>query len=245
MLKFAIWNKSKRPGGDEQTADFFAAPPTEPAPIGDAPILMGPPPTSTDEPIILGAPPPGDMQDFVVPDGGVDFIGDVDATGDAPAVLIPEPPMDSGDIMGFAAPEEAVAAAPETAGEEPVEEEKEPPEMSPMAKWNLEWQEILRQRKDDENALKGEHVEAARAELEKFQSEREQRRDQRMAKNRTDEQDKLEAIEADLENDNSWQRSVKLVELQQDTQEAAAEVGRMRDVMILLKNEASRAAVLS
>ena len=116
---------------------------------------------------------------------------------------------------------------------------------SAMQLWNEEWQRTLKERKDSENALKGEAVEAARAEMEDFQSRRDVKCESRMARNRADEQEKLEAIEADLENDNSWQRVVKLVELQHDTVEGAADVGRMRDVMILLKNEPSRATVLT
>eukprot|EP00568_Trieres_chinensis_P001355 CAMPEP_0183290684 /NCGR_PEP_ID=MMETSP0160_2-20130417/319_1 /TAXON_ID=2839 ORGANISM="Odontella Sinensis, Strain Grunow 1884" /NCGR_SAMPLE_ID=MMETSP0160_2 /ASSEMBLY_ACC=CAM_ASM_000250 /LENGTH=253 /DNA_ID=CAMNT_0025451337 /DNA_START=33 /DNA_END=794 /DNA_ORIENTATION=+ len=251
---------------DEQTADFFNPPMDEaPAPPGDEPILLGAPPT--DAPILMGPPPsdnapilmgpPPDAPDFAASDPfGVDsafaapapvdsgFIGDVDATQEegAPIVLIHEPPAEE---TGFAMP------APETAGEEPMESgegilmEPEEKELSPMQKWNEEWQVTLKERKDAENAQKGEVVEQARLDLEKFQAERDARREARMTKNRGDEQEKLEAIEADLENDNSWQRVVKLVELQHDTVEGAADVARMRDVMILLKNEPARATVLT
>merc|ERR1712157_431545 len=136
------------------------------------------------------------------------------------------PPVE-GDSMALPAPE-------------PQEEE-----ISPMAKWNQEWQVILRERKDAENAKKAEQVETARAELETFQNERYARRENRMAKNRTEEQNKLEAMEADLENDNSWQRVVKLVDLQQDSIDGGRDIGRMRDVMIMLKNDPQRAAVLA
>lgn len=237
---------------DDQTADFFNPPAEEaPAPPADGePIMLGAPPPA-DEPILMGPPPTEDSPDFAAPpaadfaappaDSG--FIGDVDEG--APAVLVPEPPAEE---TAFAAP------APETAGEEPVEggagellpePVEEPKEPSPMQKWNEEWQVTLKERKDAENAKKAEVVEQARADLEKFQTERDTRREQRMSKNRTDEQEKLEAIEADLENDNSWQRAVKLVELTHDTVEGAADVARMRDVMIQLKNEPARATVLT
>lgn len=116
---------------------------------------------------------------------------------------------------------------------------------SPMQQWNAEWQELLLQRKDEENAKKAEFLEAAKIALEEFQQQREQKRESRMAKNREDEQAKLEAIEADLENDNSWQRVCKMVELTHDSTKEAADVKRMRDVMILLKNETAKAELLA
>jgi len=123
-----------------------------------------------------------------------------------------------------------------------------PPESSgptPMQKWNEEWQETLKVRKEEENARKAELVEAARVDLEKFQAEREAKRQSKMAKNREDEQAKLEAIEADLENDNSWQRVCKMIELSHDSTAKSADVKRMRDVLILLKNEPTRAEALT
>jgi Clathrin light chain len=65
-----------------------------------------------------------------------------------------------------------------------------------------------------------------------------------MAKNRQDEQEKLEAIEADLENDNSWQRVCKMVDLSHDAAEGSADVSRMRDVLIFLKNDTTKALEL-
>merc|ERR1712038_313052 len=114
-----------------------------------------------------------------------------------------------------------------------------------MSVWNNEWQVILKERKDEENASKAAAVEAAEAELATFQAGRETKRETRMTKNRGDEQDKLEAIEADLENDNSWQRVVKMVELNQDSAEGSQDCGRMRDVLIFLKNDSDRAAILA
>jgi hypothetical protein len=66
-----------------------------------------------------------------------------------------------------------------------------------------------------------------------------------MAKNRSDEQQKLEDMEADLENDNSWQRVVKMVELQQDSVEGMRDSKRMIDVLIKMKNDPERAVALS
>ena len=154
---------------------------------------------------------------------------------------------------GFAAPPDDGFAAPpaedtpiilgDPSGEDPAAE-PESSEPSPMQKFNAEWQEILKERKDEENAKKAELVEAARVSMENFQKERENKRETRMAKNREDEQAKLEAIEADLENDNSWQRVCKMVELTHDGAEDGQDVKRMRDVMILLKNEPARAAAV-
>eukprot|EP00538_Stauroneis_constricta_P003812 CAMPEP_0119548158 /NCGR_PEP_ID=MMETSP1352-20130426/2147_1 /TAXON_ID=265584 /ORGANISM="Stauroneis constricta, Strain CCMP1120" /LENGTH=80 /DNA_ID=CAMNT_0007593347 /DNA_START=1 /DNA_END=243 /DNA_ORIENTATION=- len=66
-------------------------------------------------------------------------------------------------------------------------------------------------------------------------------REKRMSKNREDEQAKLEAIEADLDNGNSWQRVCRMVELSQDSAENSEDTKRMRDILILLKNDASKA----
>jgi Clathrin light chain len=121
----------------------------------------------------------------------------------------------------------------------------EPVGPTPMQIWNDEWQEILKQRKDEENARKAELVEESRTALEQFHLEREQRREAIMAKNREDEQAKLEAIEADLENDNSWQRVCKMIDMSHDNQAEAKDVKRMRDTLIFLKNDTSKAATLS
>jgi Clathrin light chain len=75
--------------------------------------------------------------------------------------------------------------------------------------------------------------------------ERALKREATGAKNREDEQATMEAIEADLENDNSWQRVCKLVELQAETTDKSQDVKRMRDVMIFLKNEPTKAVALS
>lgn len=193
-----------------------------------------------DEPIILGAPP---ATEDITPSG--EYIGEIDAA--PPAVLVPEPPAETMMEPIVLAPEPIVLAP----GVEEVEEEEEEAvvenslEPSPMTVWNNQWQVILKERKDEENAAKAETVEKAEAALSNFHAARETKRESRMARNRSDEQDKLEAIEADLENDNSWQRVVKMVELNQDASEGAQDCGRMRDVLIFLKNDADRAAILA
>jgi Clathrin light chain len=152
---------------------------------------------------------------------------------DAPIVLgppIPEAAEESPDVLATvggedAAPEQAVATVP-----------------SAMQKFNEEWQITLAARKDEEIAKKAEHIESARVALEEFQKERELKREAKMSKNREDEQAKLEAIEADLENDNSWQRVCKLVDLSHDGAGVSEDTKRMRDLFILLKNEQGLAA---
>ena len=191
--------------------------------------------------------PPADDNAFAAPPVD-DFVGDVNAAEDAPIIL--------GEPAPYEAPpaeeeDNAFAAAP--AGVETVSDDEEEPannnvlvsaEPTPMSKWNDEWQTTLLARKDEENATKATTVEKAREDIEKFQAEREKRRESRMAKNRSDEQDKLEAIEADLENDNSWQRAVKMIELNQDSSDGAVDTGRMKDVLVLLKNEPKMADAL-
>jgi hypothetical protein len=161
-----------------------------------------------------------------------DYIGDLDA---APAV----PEYESMPAV-MVAPPVVVEDVQEEAPAAPVTNE-----ISPMTAWNNEWQVTLKERKDTENALKAQHVQAAEESLTVFATERESKRELRMQKNRADEQDKLEAIEADLENDNSWQRVVKMVELNQDNAEEAVDCARMRDVLIFMKNDTDRASILA
>ena len=73
-----------------------------------------------------------------------------------------------------------------------------------MQKWNKEWKFTLKESKDSENSLKGEVAEAAQTDMEDFQSRCDIKRKSRMDRNRSDRQEKLEAIKADLENDNLW-----------------------------------------
>jgi Clathrin light chain len=217
-------------------------------------------PDSGDAPIMLGEAPPGDGGDFYSSMPGEDvapaasFIGDVNETDNAFAA----PSDDDMDAFG-SPPDDAFAAppsedAPIILGGPPPEVEDGDPEdepapvvpagPSPMQMWNDEWQETLLVRKEEDNAKKAEYLEAARVALENFQKEREMKREAKMAKNREDEQAKLEAIEADLENDNSWQKVCKLVELSHDSTDKAEDVKRMRDALIYLKNDPARAEVL-
>lgn len=230
---------------DEQSTDFFNLP------ADDGAAAFAAPPSSEDSQI-------GDVYYGAAPTDG-DFFNPPEAEvgeqqGDAPILLGEPAPYETapegGDdgMMGFAAPgviedvsdDEEEAAAAGGGGMELVSAEP-----TPMAKWNEGWQDTLLARKDEENAIKAAHVEKAREDIAAFQAEREKRRESRMAKNRNDEQDKLEAIEADLENDNSYQRVVKMIELNQDSSDGAVDTGRMKDVLVLLKNEPVRAEALS
>jgi hypothetical protein len=213
---------------DEQTGEFFFAP----APVDDMAAFAAPPEDSN-------------VGDVYADESGAAFFNPPEeaAAAEEPAPII---------LMG--APEDNNQPAPTAAGVENVDDDDEDlpaptmtnnGEPTPMQKWNDEWQQTLLARKDEENAKKATDVEAARAEIEAFQADREKRRELRMAKNRSEEQDKLEAIEADLENDNSWQKVVKMIELNQDSSEGAESTGRMRDVLVLLKNEPARAEGLT
>mmetsp|Transcript_9980 Transcript_9980/g.14125 ORF Transcript_9980/g.14125 Transcript_9980/m.14125 type:complete len:173 (-) Transcript_9980:486-1004(-) len=161
-------------------------------------------------------------------------------------------PADAEQPIILGAPEEYVgeidAAPPAMVEEEPdivVEAEAEEQEKSPMALWNDNWVVTLKERKDTENEMKASAIEKAQDDLVGFQAEREKIREAKMAKNRDDEQDKLDAIEADLESANSWQRVVKMVELTHDSSEGSLDCGRMRDIFISLKNDTDRAAILA
>ena len=195
--------------------------------------------TPTDEPILLSAPP-------AEPPAG-DYIGEIDAAPAAYMMTEEAMPMESMPAVYAAPPAEYLAP-----GVEEVEDEEdvfvapiENSEPAPMTLWNNEWQVTLKQRRDEENSQKGAAMEKAEADLSNLSAQREAKRESRISKNRADEQDKLEAIEADLENDNSWQRVVKMVELNQDALEASKDCTRMKDVLILLKNDPDRAAILA
>ena len=216
---------------------MFAMPPAEdaPAPEEDDPVILG---EGGDEQPAFDAPaemdfaaPPTDDYDYAPPQD--DYIGEVDET----AVLAEDAPI----VLG--GPNETTVEDMAAAIIAPVETE-EPTGPSPMQIWNEQWQETLLVRKEEDNAKKGVYVEAARAEMDTFLAQREKTREQRMAKNREDEQEKLEAIEADLENDNSWQRVCKMVDLSHDATQDAVDVKRMRDTLIFLKNDTAKAVEL-
>jgi Clathrin light chain len=214
--------------------NYFASPPSD-----DAPIVLAPP---SDDPFGGGG---GDFGDFAAPaDSNYgDFVHAPDSNNNegTPAYLgdVNEAPAgfmmmggDDADVLGV----------------EDVADDEEPPVPTgptPMQVWNEGWQALLLERKDAENSKKAELLQAAESELAAFQAEREQKREAAMRKNREDEQVKLEAIEADLENDNSWQRVCKMVELQHDSTQKSQDVKRMRDVMILLKNDPTKAQTLA
>jgi len=250
-----------------EEADFFGnAPPSEaPPPVPDnAPIVLGPP--SENSAMYVGdvdetpAHSEGDnYQAFGdAEDNPYQSFGDgTNPADDGPYQSFGEPMGNddlgfaASDTMGFASPENQapiLLGAPGDgvpSGEEDTGVTSIVPEASPMQKWNDEFQELLNQRREAENAKRGEQVEAARLAMEEFHANREARREARFAKNRQDEQAKLEAIEADLENDNSWQRVCKMVELTHDSTKEAADLKRMRDVLIHLKNDPARAQALS
>jgi len=221
--------------------DFFGAPPSEPPPAGeDGGFTLLGDAGETPAAFVGDVQEGGDMGFAGAPAEDAYAPSDADAFAappaeDSPIVLGPPPEE---PVPGAESPE-AIADADDAAA---ITEATSSGEPSPMQKWNAEWQETLSARKDEENAKKAELVEAARVALEEFQRDREAKREAKMAKNREDEQAKLEAIEADLENDNSWQRVCKMVDLTHDGAEAGVDTKRMRDVFILLKNEQGLAA---
>lgn len=217
-------------------------------PPSDAPILMGPPTTDANDFMMdFAAPAPQPSTDdapYEPPPAageGYDYIGEVNEStfGEAPIVL--EPPQGDAPIL--------LGGEEPTLVEDVAEEEDEPPfeptGPSPMAKWNTEWQVTLRERKDAENAEKATVIEASRADIARLDGERAAKLDSRKGRNRESESAKLREMEEDLEQDNSWERVVKLIDLTQDSVERSAEVKRMRDVIIGLKNDKERANLLS
>merc|ERR1740124_89762 len=169
------------------------------------------------------------MDAFAAPPADDPFVGTIDETpSDAPIVL--GGPMVETELVEDVTDELGV---------------QEPLGPTPIQKWNEEWGNILMGRKDSENATKAEYIAKAEETMKNFHDQRDTKRESKLTTNRADEQEKLEAIEADLENDNSWQRVCKMVELTHDSAENAVDVKRMRDVMILLKNEPTRATLLA
>jgi len=210
----------------------------------------------------------GDVQDVAgTDDDDDDAMGDAMGFAAAPTGESFEPRGDDSaedNMMGFAAapsgendgmnPPAIILGAPAPGGDdddaaiavddasEDAEEPIEPKTPSAMKKYNAEFQETLVTRKQEEEDAKVAMTEAARVYMEEFQAKREAKRDSKMATNREDEQAKLEGIEADLENDNSWQRVTNTVELTQDSADDGQDTSRMRDIFITLKNEPGLAA---
>mmetsp|Transcript_18413 Transcript_18413/g.38339 ORF Transcript_18413/g.38339 Transcript_18413/m.38339 type:complete len:165 (+) Transcript_18413:31-525(+) len=151
---------------------------------------------------------------------------------DAPIVLDPTPPES----------EDPIVMPPPAPIDDPVVVDPPIPhedDTSAMATWNAEWMEKLSARKNKENEAKAKAIEQAGKDLEQFVAERDASRESKMSKNRSEEQVKLEALEADLESDNPWERVVKLVDLQQEGE--GSDVSRMRSILIQLKNEPIKA----
>mmetsp|Transcript_20360 Transcript_20360/g.37979 ORF Transcript_20360/g.37979 Transcript_20360/m.37979 type:complete len:167 (+) Transcript_20360:54-554(+) len=165
-------------------------------------------------------------------DGGDPFGEPVADT--PPAPLSMEPPQDD---AAFSMPPAPVTQEPEVMAPV-VDDFQAPDEVSPQQAFNSQWQQELASRKNAEETAKQTAITQASADLAKFTEERDATRESKMSKNRSEEQVKLEALEADLESTNPWERVVKLVDLQIDE----GEVGRMRGILIQLKNEGIKSA---
>jgi hypothetical protein len=186
-------------------------------------------PMSTDDQVFM-MPPSETPQFYYGETEEAQYLGDMDTS--ASAYGNPEVTTNETAAIILAPPSAVVLAEPE-AGDA----------LSPMAKWNNEWMVVLKERKDEENKKTTEDAEKARIELEAFEKERVARIEGKQKKNRTDEHDNLEAAKSDLASDNSWQKVVKMVDLTHD--EKASDCGRMRDILISLKNDTVRGTALA
>jgi hypothetical protein len=223
----------------EDHDDFFAAPPADPTASFD---------NDDAAPIVLGDPQPGSFDSSDAYNQQQSHIGDIHeapSTDDAPILLGSEQQPSSYDDYPIDHVNSNDSGAPPAADDDAFGLVATSTEPSPMQVWNAEWQELLLVRKQEEDTRKKELADAAQEIKAQMQVEREQKREAKMGKNREDEQAKLEAIEADLENDNSWQRVCKMVELSHDSSQKTADVKRMRDLLIKLKNDTSKAVELS
>lgn len=82
--------------------------------------------------------------------------------------------------------------------------------------------------------------EKALKDLEAIKREREELRDRNSTRNRETEQTLCEKMDADIAGEgNSWERVVKLVDMQADAGEGAEDMSRMRQIFIKKKNEAN------
>lgn len=247
---------------DEQTNDFFL-PPADPAsavPVDTAPVdyTYDYNPSSAyeyDDPGSYNAPDPEDGVSNMEPpasdnaalfpdENGVLVPETYDNDNDAPIILVPPPPVevvsDNEGVEDASKDNNSNGAAILLEDSSALVASK-----SAMSAFNEEFQEVLKLRKEEENQSKAEAIAVAEKDLAVIAQQREAKREMKMSKNRSEEQSKLEAMEADLENDNSWQRVVKLVDLTQDGKESAQDTKRMREVFIVLKNDQNKAALLS
>lgn len=192
-------------------------------PADDAMGFAAPPPeTGAGDDAFFGSPPPPPAE-----------------TEDAPIILAPPPPVEDSDapiVLGPPPVEDSPAPGAAVIVDDAADEEPPPAPAGPshMQKFNDEFQQKLKERMAEEDSAKVAMEAAAKTAIEEFTAKREAMLEARLAKNREDEQAKLEDIEADLENDNSWQRVNKLVDM---TQDGGDDTTRMRQVFILLKNE--------
>eukprot|EP00559_Dactyliosolen_fragilissimus_P009099 CAMPEP_0184872620 /NCGR_PEP_ID=MMETSP0580-20130426/41396_1 /TAXON_ID=1118495 /ORGANISM="Dactyliosolen fragilissimus" /LENGTH=554 /DNA_ID=CAMNT_0027375451 /DNA_START=17 /DNA_END=1678 /DNA_ORIENTATION=- len=98
-------------------------------------------------------------------------------------------------------------------------------EKSYVEKWNDEYQRILRQRDNDENVVKEMCLSRAKEHLVEAKIRREKIRMAKASINKNKEEERLKSIEADLENDISWNRVVKMIDLSQN--ESCTDCDRM------------------
>ena len=184
--------------------------------------------------------PPAGMGDPISSDEG--YVGG--GSDDFMAVNDPAPPAsNSNPADDFAAappPPPPVATSSPSSSSEPFPAPVSPaksssPPLDAMAAWNEEWSTKLAARKDAEDAAKAAAIAQASSDASHFDLARSKAREATSLKNRNEEQVKLEALEADLESVNPWERVVKLVDIQQDKE--GPDLSRMRSILIQLKNE--------
>mmetsp|Transcript_856 Transcript_856/g.3398 ORF Transcript_856/g.3398 Transcript_856/m.3398 type:complete len:127 (-) Transcript_856:542-922(-) len=94
----------------------------------------------------------------------------------------------------------------------------------------------IRAREEKEVAVTEERVASAKTALEQFETERQTKLREAMAKNREAEQVLMEQLATDIESHKPWDRIVSLVDLQTGMSDETLDVSRMRQVLIQLKN---------
>lgn len=232
--------------GDQQEADPFGAAEPQQDPFG-APAGGEQQPVQDDA---FGAAPADDS--FAQPAAPIE--GDFGDSGGAPAA-VPSDDFGGGGGMAAAPSDDFGAPIAQDSGfapladQTPVESDHfaaaamEEPESNRLTEWEQQWENDLQAKQAEQDAIGDDRKAKAKSELEQFYAEREKQREATQEKNRNEEQVLQEKLEADLESDNPWGRVVALVdiEVKSGVDSDAADMSRMRQIMVQMKNEPAKA----
>jgi len=107
-------------------------------------------------------------------------------------------------------------------------------DISPMEKWNRDWQKTIRDRKNAENDAMAELVKSAQIHMDEFKREKEASKLSRVERNAQVENEMLEEMERQLEGDNPWKRVYSLVDF--SSEGVGDDSSRMKDILTWLES---------